>query len=73
MFEIVAQSIAHAGGVPMAEGVRLFPAREARVRAKASKAGFVWRLTVSAKAAWAGARSGARRAWVDAACDVGAY
>jgi hypothetical protein len=73
MFEIVAQSITHAGGVPMADGVRLFPVQQARVPAQASKAGLVSRLVTVAKAAWSGARSGARRGWVDATCDVAAH
>lgn len=73
MFEIVAQSITHAGGVPMAEGVRLLPVQQAPIPARSRKVGLISRLVTAVKAAWSGARSGARRGWIDATCDVAAH
>ncbi len=73
MFEIIAQSITHAGGVHLAEGVRLPPVQQARIPARSRTAGLISRLVTALKAASSGAPSGARRGWVDATCDVAAH
>ena len=73
MLEIFAQSISHAGGVPMAEGGRLFPERQARTRTRTSRSGLVSRLAGATKAALSRARLGTRQGWSDAACDAAAH
>ena len=73
MFEIIAQSITHAGGVPMVDDARLFSAQPPRDVVETPKAGLVSRLVVAVRAAISGARAGARRGWLGAACDAGAH
>ncbi len=70
MLEIIARSVTLAGGVPIPADVRVFPARRAPVIVERQGPGLFSRLATAAHAAWSGARSGARRAWIDAACDA---
>jgi hypothetical protein len=73
MLEIIARSVTQAGGVPIAADVRVFPARPSPVTVERQRVGLFSRLATATHAAWSGARSGARRAWIDAACDAPAH
>ena len=73
MLEIIARSVTQAGGVPIAADVRIFPARRSPVAVERQRVGLFSRLATATRAAWSGARSGARRAWIDAACDAPAH